>query len=73
MSWQSDKEKTIERIINEFTTELLELVEFAEHSTGPEDEERGPPPDDATDYKITEFMDRLKSELRYLAELEDDE
>ena len=70
MGWQSDKEKTIERIINEFTTELLELVEFAEHGTGPEDEERGPPPDDATLHKVDAFMERLKSELRYLAELD---
>ncbi len=71
MSWQSDKEETIERIINEFITELLELVEFAEYGTGPEDEERGPPPNNATFHKVDEFMERLKSELRYVVELDD--
>ena len=64
---QNDLDKIIDRITNELTTELLELVEFAEHGTGPEDEDRGPPPDDATFHKIDEFMEKLKSELCYVA------
>ena len=56
-------ESDIDCVVTELITEVLCIVEFAEHGTTPDDEDRGPPPDDATHYMIDQFEERLRYAL----------
>ena len=58
----------IDHIINDVVTEVLCIAEFAEHGTGPEDEERGPPPDKATSKLIDKFAEDLRERLLSLTD-----